>query len=79
MNAGGQVASIGGGATWVDAYLYLESQGLAVAGGRNAAVGVGGLTIGGSTPTELNLANASAKYFPNRWNILLHAACWLGL
>lgn len=41
------IASIGGGATWIDAYLYLETRGLAVAGGRNGPVGVGGLTLGG--------------------------------
>jgi len=41
------VAKIGTGAAWLDVYLYLDSMGLAVAGGRNGAVGVGGLTLGG--------------------------------
>ena len=41
------VASIGAGASWLDVYLYLDGLGVAVAGGRNAAVGVGGLTLGG--------------------------------
>ena len=36
------VASIGGGASWLDVYTYLDSFGLSVAGGRNGAVGVGG-------------------------------------
>ena len=47
INADKTVASIGSGATWLDVYLYLDGLGVAVAGGRNAAVGVGGLTLGG--------------------------------
>ncbi|KAL2820550.1 hypothetical protein BDW59DRAFT_150682 [Aspergillus cavernicola] len=39
--------SVGVGATWGDVYTYLEPLGLAVAGGRAAQVGVGGLTLGG--------------------------------
>jgi hypothetical protein len=38
---------IGAGCKWVDVYKALEEHGLAVAGGRNSAVGVGGLTLGG--------------------------------
>ncbi|KAH8424888.1 FAD-binding oxidoreductase [Aspergillus melleus] len=38
---------IGAGATWGDVYGQLDSVGLAVAGGRAAQVGVGGLTLGG--------------------------------
>lgn len=38
---------IGAGCKWVDVYKALEVEGLAVAGGRNSAVGVGGLTLGG--------------------------------
>lgn len=41
------VVSIGSGATWLDVYTYLDALGLSVAGGRNGAVGVGGLTLGG--------------------------------
>lgn len=47
VNADKTVASIGAGASWLDVYLYLDGLGVAVAGGRNAAVGVGGLTLGG--------------------------------
>lgn len=47
VNSEHTVASIGGGASWLDVYTYLDSHGLAVAGGRNGAVGVGGLTLGG--------------------------------
>lgn len=35
------------GATWATVYRKLEANGLAVAGGRSASVGVGGLTLGG--------------------------------
>ena len=41
------IASVDAGASWLDVYLYLDGLGVAVAGGRNAAVGVGGLTLGG--------------------------------
>ena len=41
------IVTIGAGATWLDAYAYLDPFNLTVAGGRNGAVGVGGLTLGG--------------------------------
>ena len=41
------VASVGAGATWLDVYVFLDPLGLQVAGGRNGAVGIGGLTLGG--------------------------------
>ncbi|MCJ1405484.1 hypothetical protein MMC11_008712 [Xylographa trunciseda] len=41
------VAGVGAGASWSDVYLYLDALSLSVAGGRNGAVGVGGLTLGG--------------------------------
>ncbi|KAH6704289.1 FAD binding domain protein [Leptodontidium sp. MPI-SDFR-AT-0119] len=47
VNGDYTVASVGGGASWLDVYMYLDALGLAVAGGRNGAVGVGGLTLGG--------------------------------
>ncbi|KAL8818903.1 MAG: hypothetical protein Q9223_002563 [Gallowayella weberi] len=39
--------TFGTGAKWVDVYKALDERGLAVAGGRNSDVGVGGLTLGG--------------------------------
>lgn len=39
--------AIGSGCKWRDVYEALEEKGLAVVGGRNSAVGVGGLTLGG--------------------------------
>ena len=47
VNGDKTVASVDAGASWLDVYLYLDGLGVAVAGGRNAAVGVGGLTLGG--------------------------------
>lgn len=44
---GDNVVSIGAGAAWSDVYTTLEPLGLAVAGGRTAGVGVGGLSLGG--------------------------------
>ncbi|KAL8717819.1 MAG: hypothetical protein Q9225_004974 [Loekoesia sp. 1 TL-2023] len=38
---------IGAGAKWMDVSQVLDKKGLAVVGGRNSAVGVGGLTLGG--------------------------------
>lgn len=39
--------AIGAGCKWIDVSKTLDEQGLAVVGGRNSAVGVGGLTLGG--------------------------------
>ena len=38
---------IGAGARWADVSRNLDAKGLAVVGGRNSAVGVGGLILGG--------------------------------
>ena len=40
--------TIGTGAKWKDVSKVLDEKGLAVVGGRNSAVGVGGLTLGGT-------------------------------
>lgn len=42
-----QSVAIGAGCKWIDVSKALEVKGIAVAGGRNSAVGVGGLTLGG--------------------------------
>jgi FAD/FMN-containing dehydrogenase len=44
------IASIGPGNTWFDVYSALEPEDLTVIGGRVAAIGVGGLTLGGKAP-----------------------------
>ena len=41
------VAHVGAGASWLHVYAYLDALSLSVAGGRNGAVGVAGLTLGG--------------------------------
>ena len=47
LNVDQKVAGIGGGASWLDVYAYLDPFNVSVAGGRNGLVGVGGLTLGG--------------------------------
>lgn len=44
---GNNIATVGTGATWDEVFAALEPLGLAVAGGRAAGVGVGGLSTGG--------------------------------
>ncbi|KAH6850832.1 hypothetical protein B0I37DRAFT_390734 [Chaetomium sp. MPI-CAGE-AT-0009] len=41
------VVKVGAGAAWLQVYQYLDPFNISVAGGRNGAVGVGGLTLGG--------------------------------
>lgn len=43
----GSSVAIGAGAKWMDVSKVLDEKGLTVIGGRNSAVGVGGLTLGG--------------------------------
>ena len=43
----GSSVVIGAGAKWADVSIALDARGLAVVGGRNSAVGVGGLILGG--------------------------------
>lgn len=43
----GSSVAIGAGAKWMNVSKVLDTMGLAVVGGRNSAVGVGGLTLGG--------------------------------
>ena len=43
----GSSVVIGAGAKWMDVSKVLDPKGLVVVGGRNSAVGVGGLTLGG--------------------------------
>ena len=43
----GSSVTIGTGAKWIDVSKVLDEKGLAVAGGRTSAVGVGGLILGG--------------------------------
>ncbi|KAF2119054.1 hypothetical protein BDV96DRAFT_487952 [Lophiotrema nucula] len=47
VNLDSSVAHVGAGASWLDVYTYLDTLNVSVAGGRNGAVGVGGLLLGG--------------------------------
>lgn len=47
IHPGGDTVSIGPGNTWYDVYTVLEPLNRTVVGGRVAAVGVGGLVLGG--------------------------------
>lgn len=47
LNADSSVVGVGAGCSWSDVYNFLNPFGLTAAGGRNGAVGVGGLTLGG--------------------------------
>jgi FAD/FMN-containing dehydrogenase len=50
LNEDKSIARIGTGAYWVQVFEELAKDGLAVAGGRVADVGVGGYTLGGAFP-----------------------------
>lgn len=68
----GSSVVIGTGAKWMDVSKALDDKGLAVAGGKNSAVGVGGLTLGGKLlPFTSILANRShcdsANVFTALW------------
>lgn len=54
----GESVSIGAGNTWGCVSKILDTHGLAVTGGRNSAVGVGGLSLGGKNPFNVSF------YFP---------------
>lgn len=43
----GTLTRVGAGNHWYDVYSKLDPQGLSVVGGRVAAIGIGGLTLGG--------------------------------
>ena len=61
----GLSVSIGGGAKWVDVSKVLDENGLAVVGGRNSPVGVGGSTLGGN------------DFLPSAFCLLPSAFCFL--
>ena len=56
----GSSVVIGAGAKWMDVSRVLDEKGLSVVGGRNSAVGVGGLTLGG----KLLLSRLYSPLFP---------------
>ena len=52
---------IGAGAKWSNVSRILDEKGLAVVGGRNSAVGVGGLTLGGK-PSPIICSDPTLKF-----------------
>lgn len=67
---------IGTGAKWRDVSKVLDEKGLAVVGGRNSAVGVGGLILGGKSCFdcyhELKVTNRRPLLlFPSLWSGML--------
>jgi hypothetical protein len=54
----GLSVTIGAGAKWGKVFEVLDTKHLAVAGGRNSAVGVGGLALGGKSSTSHFLVKA---------------------
>lgn len=79
VNEDRTVAHIGAGASWLDVYLYLDGLGVAVAGGRNAAVGVGGLTLGGQLFLGFSQTYIKLTWRLFRWNFLLLTARRMGM
>ena len=59
----GSSVTIGAGAKWMDVSRVLDEKGLAVVGGRNSAVGVGGLTLEG----EIRLFASALAPSPLQW------------
>lgn len=69
-----KTTSVGGGARWIDAYLVLDTLGLAISGGRVASVGVGGLTTGGTSIRWWWHGRWLTGH--SRWRILLCSSGW---
>lgn len=79
VNEDRAVARVGAGASWLDVYLFLDGLGVAVAGGRNAAVGVGGLTLGGLLFLEFSQTYPTLTRRLFRWHFLLRTARRMGM
>lgn len=60
----GSTVIIGAGAKWMNVSKLLDEKGLAVVGGRNSAVGVGGLTLGGRLLLFTPHPTSSTSSFP---------------
>ena len=73
------IASVGAGASWLDVYLYLDHLGVAVAGARNAAVGVGGFTLGGLSLLLIWETHALLTLYLCRRYIILCASRRVGM
>ena len=61
----GSSVVIGAGAKWMDVSKVLDKKGLAVVGGRNSAVGVGGMILGGKIPLCTCVVVTLPQYHPD--------------
>jgi hypothetical protein len=68
---------IGAGAKWMDVSKVLDERGLAVVGGRNSAVGVGGLVLGGKFGLFIVIPKLTED--KNRRSLLFLASVWPSL
>lgn len=59
LNSNKSIASVGAGARWGSVYDTLVPEGLAVLGGRESGIGVGGFTTGGKRMREQKSENES--------------------
>lgn len=57
----GSTVTLGTGSKWIDVYKTLDEKGLTVMGGRNAPVGVGGLTLQGKIFSD-SISNFLANF-----------------
>lgn len=64
----GSSVTIGAGAKWMEVSKILDEKGLAVVGGRNSAVGVGGLTLGGKLLLSTSVLALSVLALISRFN-----------
>jgi hypothetical protein len=71
--------NIGGGAKWKHVSQLLDGEGLAVVGGRNSDVGVGGLTLGGKSLLFSSIFSATDMFTPRRWTLVFHSPFWSSL
>lgn len=73
-------ASVGPGNTWYDVYNVLDAKNVSVVGGREAGVGVGGLTLGGKILRRIPY-NSTTMTLNSifRRDLVLFWSIWLGL
>jgi FAD/FMN-containing dehydrogenase len=79
LNSDKSVASVGSGARWGSVYSTLVPQGLAVLGGRESDIGVGGFTTGGKRLHGQNPRLKTDTDLSIRWYIVFwsHIRLWM--
>ena len=82
LSSNKNIVSLGPGNTWFDVYVALEPETLTVIGGRVAAIGVGGLTLGGKRPLSFKISESRLQMLTKlsgRRDIVFLWKLWLGL